>query len=83
MIVPTIRVAEVRYFCVSGPAKRKSKKVQPSDGSVSWELADDTLEGRCSVVMANLEEKINSDRYTKEFVKQLSGNALSVAHFQV
>ena len=25
--------------------KRKSKKVQPSDGSVSWELADDTLEG--------------------------------------
>ena len=63
--------------------KRKSKKVQPSDGSVSWELADDTLEGRCLAVMADLEDKIKSDRFTKEFIKQLSGNALSVAHFQV
>ena len=63
-------------------AKRKSKKVQPSDGSVSWELADDTLEGRCSVVMANLEDKIKSEKYTRDFIKQLSGNALSVAHFQ-
>ena len=33
--------------------------------------------------MADLEDKIKSDRFTKEFIKQLSGNALSVAHFQV
>ena len=67
----------------AGPNKRKSKKVQPSDGSVSWELAEEVVEGRCLAVMADLEDKIKSDRFTKEFIKQLSGNALSVAHFQV
>jgi len=66
----------------AGPNKRKSKKVQPSDGSVSWELAEEVVEGRCLAVMADLEDKIKSDRFTKEFIKQLSGNALSVAHFQ-
>ena len=49
------------------------------DGSVSWELADDHLEGRVNL---DLESKIKSDKYTKDFIKELSGNALSVAHFQ-
>ena len=62
--------------------KRKSKKVM-SDGSISWENAEDRFEGNRIKFLEDLKlHKIKSDKYSKDMCKQLAGHELTVAHFQ-
>ena len=62
--------------------KRKSKKVL-TDGSISWDNADDKFEGNRIKFLEELRsQKLKSDRYSKDMVKRLSGHEVTVAHMQ-
>ena len=62
--------------------KRKSKKVT-SDGSISWDSAEERFEGNRIKFLEDLKRhKMKSGTYSNDMCKQLSGHELTVAHFQ-
>ena len=62
--------------------KRKSKKVF-SDGSISWDNAEDKFEGSRIKFLEDIKlHKIKSEKYSKDLVKKLPGHEVTVAHMQ-
>ena len=63
--------------------RRKSKKVI-SEGNISWDdNADDKMEGNRIKFLEDLKQnKLKSEKYSKDMVKRLPGHELTVSHLQ-
>nr|XP_018914262.1 PREDICTED: jmjC domain-containing histone demethylation protein 1 isoform X1 [Bemisia tabaci] len=65
------------HDCISRPAMRdrKEKKLYTDD----WALGDDDIEGRRSF---SIQEKLETDRYSQNFVKEMQGADFNLAYLQ-